>query len=563
MADTASPEDAPIPDPPMPLAVRQPVTPLRRPPRIFRTIREWIQNRLMAVVTALGEFLVLFAFVLSVILGSIFVLNNRIINQTVRTPSVMPGGTYAPDGRAQYSAGASGKAFAIAFVDGIARKPVPISPSGLALPAVRPKLADEAKAENALRDAANAAANALFTGSADTKAALSAPILSGKLLGQLQAAKAGGAQADIVIPTRGTGPAPTQPPRPPTQTPPPTNTPVPDAATATTAPTRPAGTTTPLGGSNATPTQPPASPTNSPAPSATAPPQVTATPVVAVTNSPVPTVTVAPASTTPPTAVPSATALLVSPSPSAALTSPTVPILPSVTPPVATPTSNVPPTPSVAPTVPASPTPAIAPTSAFSPTTTVTITPTVTPTQTPTPTPTRAGGPSPTALAVVDFSTMVGVPGQPVTTSFPGIFSGASASSAGTGGAGSGTPAPIPIGPQGRYERTLLFVNGGGKPIDFLPSAGGFTPSVGADGMPNPLFSDPEQGLQLEITVGGEVRYRGPIDVSLASSPPSLERIQPNGYAAVGIAVFLPVTAPNSMSRQIVTFNLDFTVSRF
>ena len=107
MADTAPSEEAPTPDPPMPLAVRPQVTPLRRPPRIFRTIREWIQNRLMAVVTALGELLFLFAFVLAVILGSIFVLNNRIINQTVRTPSVMPGGTYAPDGRAQYSAGAS------------------------------------------------------------------------------------------------------------------------------------------------------------------------------------------------------------------------------------------------------------------------------------------------------------------------------------------------------------------------------------------------------------------------------------------------------------------------
>ncbi|MEY4405719.1 MAG: hypothetical protein RL345_185 [Chloroflexota bacterium] len=562
MADTAPPEEAPIPDPPMPLAVRPPVTPLRRPPRIFRTMREWIQNRLMAVVTALGEFIFLFAFVLSVILGAIFVLNNRIINQTVRTPSVMPGGTYAPDGRAQYSSGASGKAFAIAFVDGIARKPVPISPSGLALPAVRPKLADEAKAENALRDAANAAANALFTGSADTKAALSAPILSGKLLGQLQAAKAGGMQGDIVIPTRGTGPPPTPAARQPTQTPPPTNTPVADAATPTTPPTRPAGTSTPLGG-NVSPTPPPAPPTNSPAPSATPVPQVTATPIPVVTSSPVPTITVAPSSTAPPTPIPSATAPLVSPSPSVALTTPTVPILPSVTAPVATPTSNVPPTPSVAPTVAVSPTSGISPTSAFSPTTTVTITPTVTPTETPTPTPTRAGGPSPTALAVVDFSTLVAVPGQPVITSFPGIFSSASASSSGTGGAGPGTPAPIPIGPKGRYERTLLFVNGGSRPIDFLPSTGGFLPAVGADGLPNPLFSDAVNGLQLEITVGGEIRYRGPIDVTLASSPPSLERIQPNGYAAVGIAVYLPVSAPNSMSRQTVTFNLDFTVSRF
>ena len=119
------------------------------------------------------------------------------------------------------------------------------------------------------------------------------------------------------------------------------------------------------------------------------------------------------------------------------------------------------------------------------------------------------------------------------------------------------------IGPKGRYERTLLFVNSGARPIDFLPSVGGFTPALGPDGLPNPLFSDPENGLQLEITVGGEIRYRGPIDVSLASSPPALERIQPNGYAAVGIAVFLPVTAPNTMARQTVTFNLDFTVSRF
>ena len=109
----------------------------------------------------------------------------------------------------------------------------------------------------------------------------------------------------------------------------------------------------------------------------------------------------------------------------------------------------------------------------------------------------------------------------------------------------------------------MLFVNGGTRPIDFLPSSGGFTPAVGTDGLPNPLFSDVENGLQLEITVGGEIRYRGPIDVTLASSPPSLERIQPNGYAAVGIAVYLPATAPNSMAKQTVTFNLDFTVSRF
>jgi len=527
--------DAPMP-PPAPTTI----TRLRRPPRVFRRLRECVQNRLIGLVTALGEFLVLFAFVISVILGSIFVLTNRIVNQQVMTPGKM-GGSYAPDNRARYSSGNIGQAFAIAFVDGLPKKPIPIAPSGAALPAVRPKLADEARAENSARDALVAAGGG-FQASADTKAALSAPILSGKLLASLVAKGAGGEK--LVIPTRNIGPPPTR--SAPTASPTPLPTPTsPIVRSPTVAPTRPV-------------TTPTVAPTTSggaatAAPSSTAVRTVTTAPFSAASATALPpspsvraSATPAPASPTVAARSPTA-AVTAATSPSPAGGTPTIPTLPTVTAAPASPTVPVPPSPTTA----FSPTPNVSPTPLPPPSPTVTHTPTQTPTQTATPTPTRVGGPSPTALAVLDISSLVALPGQAVITSFPGIFSTGSEADP------NATPGPLQLAAGKQFTRTLLFVNSGGKPIDFV-SQTGVDPAYAE----NPLWSDVENGLQMEITIDCVTRYFGPLDTTRAPSPPYLERIGANDLISIGFRIFLPPTAGNSMARQTVVFNMEFVITR-
>lgn len=535
-------------DAPMPPAAPRTITRLRRPPRVFRRLREWVQNRLLGLVAALGEFIALFAFVLAVILGAIFVLTNRIVNQQVMSPGIM-GGSYAPEGKARYSASSLGQAFAIAFVDGLPAPPMPIAASGAAIPAVRPKLAEEARSENSARDALLAAAGG-FQASADTKAALAAPILSGKLLANIQAAKPGAA-AIAAIPTRAIGPPPTRSVPSPSPTTPPTAT-FPPTAAPSVSPIRTATVAT-------TATQAPA--TAVPAPSATVPRTATP-PLVVLTSTPEPpSPTVRPSATPVP---PSATAPVQSPTAagtSTAATSPTpagggtptIPALPTVTAAPASPTTVAPPSPTVA----VSPTSALSPTPRPPPSPTVTHTATLTPTSTPTPTPTRVGGPSPTALAVVDFSSLVAIPGQPIITKFPGIFSGGMDGSD-TAPNASGTPAPLPLGAGGEYKRTLLFVNGGSAPIDFVSQA-----SVEPAMAENPLWADPEQGLQLEIEINGMSRYLGPLDTTKAATPPYLERIPPNEVLSVGFRIFLPQSAGNAMSRQTVVFAIEFAITRY
>ena len=540
--DTIVPDavlDAPMP-PPAPITIGR----LRRPPRVFRRLREWVQNRLIGLVTALGEFLVLFAFVISVILGSIFVLTNRIVNLQVMTPGKM-GGSYAPDNRARYTSGAIGQAFSIAFVDGLPGKPIPIAASGAALPAVRPKLADEARAENSARDALLASGGG-FQASADTKAALSAPILSGKLLASLAAKGAGGEK--FVIPTRNTGPPPTR--SVPTASPTPLPTPTtPGVRSPTVAPTRPVTTPT------VAPTVAGGAPTT--APSATAVRTATAAPAVAASATalpPSPSVrassTTAPPSPTPPVRTPTA-AVTVATSPTTIGGTPTIPTLPTVTAAPPSPTVPVPPSPTTA----FSPTPNVSPTPRPPPSPTVTHTPTQTPTQTATPTPTRVGGPSPTALAVLDLSKLVAVSGSAVITSFPGIFSTSDADP--TLGI-VGTPGALGISAGKQYTRTLLFVNAGDKPIDFVSQT-----TVDATYKDNPLWADIEKGLQMEITIDGVTRYLGPLDTTRAPTPPYLERIGANDLMSIGFRIFLPTTAGNEMSRQYVVFNLEFVVTRY
>lgn len=528
--------DAPMP-PPAPTTIAR----LRRPPRVFRRLREWVQNRLIGLVTALGEFLVLFAFVISVILGSIFVLTNRIVNQQVMTPGKM-GGSYAPDNRARYSSGNIGQAFAIAFVDGLPGKPIPISASGAALPAVRPKLADEARAENSARDALLAAGGG-FQASADTKAALSAPILSGKLLASLAAKGAGGEK--LVIPTRNTGPPPTRsvPTASPTPLPTPTS---PIVRSPTVAPTRPV--TTPTVAPTTSGGAPTAAPSSTPVRTATTAP-LSAASATAIPPSPSVRASATSAPASPTVAVRSPTAAVTAAtSPSPAGGTPTIPTLPTVTAAPASPTVPVPPSPTTA----FSPTPNVSPTPRPPPSPTTTHTPTQTPTQTATPTPTRVGGPSPTALAVLDLSTLVPVGGAPVITKFPGIFSSGSEADP------NATPGPLQLAAGRQYTRTLLFVNAGSTPIDFVTQTG-VDPAY-AD---NPLWADIEKGLQMEITIDGVTRYLGPLDTKRAPSPPYLERIGANDLMSIGFRIFLPSIAGNEMSRQTVVFNLEFVVTRY
>ena len=544
--------DAPMP-PPAPITIGR----LRRPPRVFRRLREWVQNRLIGLVTALGEFLVLFAFVISVILGSIFVLTNRIVNQQVMTPGKM-GGSYAPDNRARYTSGSIGQAFAIGFVDGLPGKPIPISASGAALPAVRPKLADEARAENSARDALLASGGG-FQASADTKAALSAPILSGRLLASLAAKGAGGEK--LVIPTRNTGPPPTR--SVPTASPTPLPTPtVPEQRTPTTAPTRPATTpsvapTTAGGAATAAPSATPPRTATTEAVVPSSPTALPPSPSVRASATPVP-----PSPTVPvrsPTAV-----VTVATSPTTVGGTPTIPTLPTVTAAPPSPTVPVPPSPTTA----FSPTPNVSPTPRPPPSPTITHTPTQTPTQTATPTPTRVGGPSPTALAVIDLSKLVATGGQKI--DFPvaiggGMISGFFSVPGGTDPAASA----LSIHPGESFSRTLLFINGGDKPIDLIPNVVG-NYAYSATPVPNtrilaadsPLWSDLVNGLQLEITIDGVTRYSGPLDTSRASTPPYLERIGGNDMMSIGFRIFLPTTADNKMSRQTLVFDLEFTVTR-
>ena len=547
--------DAPMP-PPAPTTIGR----LRRPPRVFRRLREWVQNRLIGLVTALGEFIVLFAFVISVILGSIFVLTNRIVNLQVMTPGKM-GGSYAPDNRARYTSGSIGQAFAIGFVDGLPGKPIPIAASGAALPAVRPKLADEARAENSARDALLASGGG-FQASADTKAALSAPILSGRLLASLAAKGAGGEK--FVIPTRNTGPPPTR--SVPTASPTPLPTPTtPEQRSPTTAPTRPATTPTVVpttAGAAAT-----AAPSATPLRTATSAPAAVSSPT-ALPPSPSVRASVTPVPPSPTVAVRSPTAAVtVATSPSPVGGTPTIPTLPTVTAAPASPTVPVPPSPTTA----FSPTPNVSPTPRPPPSPTTTHTPTQTPTQTATPTPTRVGGPSPTALAVIDLSKLVATQDQKI--DFPvviggGLISGFFSVPGGT------DPDPaasaMSIHPGESFSRTILFINGGDKPIDLLPRVAADyaysatpvanTKILAAD---SPLWNDIVNGLQLEITIDGVTRYLGPLDTSRAPTPPYLERIGGNDLMSIGFRIFLPITADNKMSRQTLVFTLEFTVTGY
>ena len=140
-------------------------------------------------------------------------------------------------------------------------------------------------------------------------------------------------------------------------------------------------------------------------------------------------------------------------------------------------------------------------------------------------------------------------------TSFPGIFSTSDADPT-TGLIG--TPGPLTISAGKQYSRTLLFVNGGDKPIDFVSQT-----SVDAAYKDNPLWADIENGLQMEITIDGVSRYLGPLDTSRAATPPYLERIGGNDLMSIGFRIFLPTTAGNSMSRQTLVFNVEFVVTRY
>ena len=206
--------------------------------------------------------------------------------------------------------------------------------------------------------------------------------------------------------------------------------------------------------------------------------------------------------------------------------------------------------------------------------------------------------PTLTDRGTFDLSKLVAIPGQPVMGSPASLLSTRSQSSSsvtretpstatvsvtsGTAAGGVGSPAitgrgavhalvstfvvRFPGNVVGNYKAMacrFTFSNTGARPIDFLPSTSGFTPLVGPDGLPNPLFSDPQNGAQLQITVDGATRYLGPIDVTLRDTPPTMERLQPNSSTVVEVEIYLPSEAPSSIKAEVVQFNLDFTVSRF
>jgi hypothetical protein len=148
------------------------------------------------------------------------------------------------------------------------------------------------------------------------------------------------------------------------------------------------------------------------------------------------------------------------------------------------------------------------------------------------------------------------VPGQAVVTSFPGIFSTGSESDQNPGL--SGTPGALGLSAGKQYTRTLLLVNSGSKPLDFVSQA-----SVDAAYQDNPLWADTERGLQMEISIDGVTRYLGPLDTTRAATPPYLERIGANNFVSIGFRIFLPTIAGNEMSRQTLVFTLEFAVTRY
>ena len=517
----------------------------RRPPLAFRSLRLWVQDRALGVIAALGEYVALFALVTLVILGAIFVLSNRVVTRQVLTPGVMSG-SYAPDSRARYSADATGSAYAIPFVDGIPGRPIKIAEGETSLPPVRTNLAEDARTENRARDAL-ASSGGGFHASNDTAAALAVPVITGKALSSLKARSGGGSGAPPVV-QRGTA-SPTQAVSPPS----PTKASTPSASG--------------QGASGALPALPSVSPT------VTRPPGPTATvnlrPFRSPTRSATPTLDTPVVTNEPDMLAPTVQPLVTAPRATGVAPTPTAPVV--VAPEMSSTPDRTPVFPNLKTVVPEVFTQTVPPPSATavrsrtpnaSPTpvplqsATVARTSTTVATPSPTATPPTSPAVSPTALAFIDLSKIVAAPGQTVVTSFAGIFSTEPSTDPATGI--TGAPGALDIAPGEGYLRTLLLINGGNKPIDFLTQT-----KVDLGHKDTPLWTDATTGLQMEVTINGALRYVGPLDTSRAATPPSLERLGANDLMSVGFRIYLPDTAGNDMARQDVEFNLEFVVTRY
>jgi hypothetical protein len=124
----------------------------------------------------------------------------------------------------------------------------------------------------------------------------------------------------------------------------------------------------------------------------------------------------------------------------------------------------------------------------------------------------------------------------------------------------------------------LTFVNSSAKPIDFLPQT-----TVDYDFKDSELWTDIENGLQMEIFIDGVTRYLGPIDTTRAATPPYLERLGSTSAANIEVITYLPRTS--SLFKYInnplyswspyfsylsyiyyisyISFNLEFLIVRY
>ena len=105
---------------------------------------------------------------------------------------------------------------------------------------------------------------------------------------------------------------------------------------------------------------------------------------------------------------------------------------------------------------------------------------------------------------------------------------------------------------------TILLINNGTKPIDLVPQTS--TTSAYSD---NLLWSDIENGLQMNIITPQGVRYSGSIDTTRSSSPPYLERINPGEWFTLRFGFFALISSPEYYLSENIYFNIDLIITRY
>ena len=103
---------------------------------------------------------------------------------------------------------------------------------------------------------------------------------------------------------------------------------------------------------------------------------------------------------------------------------------------------------------------------------------------------------------------------------------------------------------------TILLINSGTKPIDLIPQT-----SIDPAHSDNPLWSDIDTGLQMNIITPQGVRYSGPIDTSRSSFAPYLERINPGDKEHTITKIKKVVSGSDAESLDIIARTYEIIVT--